>query len=296
MALSIPEQKRVISPPCIISVWALLSLRASSTQVCPYEGGYSLRVDAAVCPSLAPQLCGSGAQPRCCPQGVDCGGVDPEFGNWCCQSGSNRSQDAMDMPKCSDPDWILYGKGGLVNSGAWCCTTGYKGLIQEDNAVGCTAESQTVLSSGWAFAPLVQTISCVSATASATTSISITQSQTATASLATASSTSVSNYQGNSQLKPGEIAGVTIGAVGLLALIGLVFVLWKRKQTPKTISPETADRSKSPQTENIAAGTSDAPPVSVAPPELGSDPLPPRELGNGERRPVAHELPHSNQY
>lgn len=70
----------------ILMVAAAAAVAQAAT--CPFNGGWSLRVDAAACPPSAPIACGAGIQPRCCPSGLQCAGDGDYVGNYCCPPGS----------------------------------------------------------------------------------------------------------------------------------------------------------------------------------------------------------------
>ncbi|KAF7521451.1 hypothetical protein G7054_g12443 [Neopestalotiopsis clavispora] len=228
---------------------------------------------------------------------MTCAGSNPH-GGWCCQGDYDCSQDTLNEPKCADSSWDLYGKGGIVDAGAWCCLHGYRGFVEDNGGVGCTPISVTELSTGWSFGATVQTYSCEtpttsgSSTTSTPASSSTTQSTSTISSLPTTSSTSIATDHDDSQLPPGQIAGITIGAAAVLVLICLAIIL-KKKWSTKKLSPEASNQPKAPQTDNTAPNTV-AEPVFSPRQELHNDPASIGALGNQERGRVAHELSQSN--
>ncbi|KAK8079201.1 hypothetical protein PG994_003008 [Apiospora phragmitis] len=83
------------------SLLLLFTSVVESANVCTYEGGWSLRVDANFCPINAPVNCGPGIQLRCCPNGLTCTGEGDFGGNWCCKEGEDCKSQASASPKVS---------------------------------------------------------------------------------------------------------------------------------------------------------------------------------------------------
>lgn len=79
----------------------MLAALGVAEDVCPYDGGWSLRVDSRYCPSSAPIDCGMGTQRRCCPSGYVCAGVGLQGGSWCCKEGEDCLNQARETPRVS---------------------------------------------------------------------------------------------------------------------------------------------------------------------------------------------------
>lgn len=86
---SSPRRKSLhyLTSTALLLVVPFASAQDNTTDTCAYKGGWSLRVDSQSCPPSAPVSCDKGAQPRCCPSGMECAGVGDYVGNYCCAEG-----------------------------------------------------------------------------------------------------------------------------------------------------------------------------------------------------------------
>ncbi|KAK7959408.1 uncharacterized protein PG986_004262 [Apiospora aurea] len=232
----------------------LLAAVAESANVCTYEGGWSLRLDAQFCPINAPINCGNGIQLRCCPNGLTCTGEGDFGGNWCCKEGEDCRTPAQANPKCPDPTWTLWGGDGTLKNGGWCCQPGDNGFYRgKVDAVGCTAAGVRNLPTGYHFAKTVSTVACVAPTSSATSS---TASATPTS---VGDADSDSNKTSSSSLSGGAIAGIVVGAMCGMGLIAGIFALaWYRKKRARNSEAAAAVAA-------AAAGGAYSPPGQAPP-------------------------------
>ncbi|KAK8115791.1 hypothetical protein PG984_012293 [Apiospora sp. TS-2023a] len=202
--------------PFFITLLLLLGVAppVESTIVCPFEGGWSLRIDAINCPIDAPVNCGKGLQQRCCPPGLACAGEGDFGGNYCCKAGEDCISQASSSPQCPDPTYTLWGGNGTLDNGGFCCKPGSNGFYEgKMEGVGCTAAGVRTLPTNEYFASTVRTVACVSSASSSFPSTPIGSTPMATAAAAGSSSSSISS---------GTIAGIAVGAVcgvGLLACV-----------------------------------------------------------------------------
>ncbi|KAI1847014.1 hypothetical protein JX266_006889 [Neoarthrinium moseri] len=269
---------------------ALLVKNASSTVVCGYEGGWALRSDSGSCPSEAPVHCSDGIQPRCCPSGLKCNGTGDFTDNYCCEESHDCSQQASDSPKCPDSDWILWGGDGTLRYGGWCCLPGYVGYYSgRMQAVACTTTTVKSLPTSLTFASTVQTTPC--STIGGTTSAGPTSS--APVSIPTAPSQS--STPDSEPMRPGEIAGITVGSVagaGLVAL-AIIALIWRRraKRRAEPNMPPATDQSVVSGTEQVVSTYDNE--MSTAknePSELAGSPR--HEIGGGQHGRQVYELSH----
>ncbi|KAI1874156.1 uncharacterized protein JN550_002735 [Neoarthrinium moseri] len=290
---------------------ALLAKNASSTVVCGYEGGWALRSDSGSCPSEAPVHCSDGIQPRCCPSGLKCNGTGDFTDNYCCEESHDCSQQASDSPKvrdfqspktakctsnlrcsqCPDSDWILWGGDGTLRYGGWCCLPGYVGYYSgRMQAVACTTTTVKSLPTSLTFASTVQTTPC--STIGGTTSAGPTSS--APVSIPTAPSQS--STSDSEPMRPGEIAGITVGSVagaGLVAL-AIIALIWRRRRAKRRAEPNmppATDQSVLPGTEQVMPTYYNE--MSTAknePNELAGSPR--HEIGGGQHGRQVYELSH----
>ncbi|KAK8112606.1 hypothetical protein PG984_013132 [Apiospora sp. TS-2023a] len=209
-----------------IPLLLLLAGVAQSANVCTYEGGWSLRVNAQTCPINAPINCGNGIQLRCCPNGLTCAGEGDYGGSWCCKEGEDCRSQSSDSPKCPDQTWTLWGGKGTLKDGGWCCQPGDNGFYRGNmEAVGCTSAGVRNLPTGYHFASTVSTVACVSPTSSATSTPTGNTSPTPT------SAENVDNSSASTSLSGGAIAGIVVGAMCGMGLIAGIFALvWYRKK------------------------------------------------------------------
>ncbi|KAK8030095.1 hypothetical protein PG993_011386 [Apiospora rasikravindrae] len=240
---------------------------AESANVCTYEGGWSLRLNADFCPINAPVNCGNGIQLRCCPNGLTCVGEGDFGGNWCCKEGEDCRTQASASPKCAagkrtrtkqanghrandkqcpDPTWTLWGGSGTLKNGGWCCQPGDNGFYRGNvDAVGCTAAGVRNLPTGYHFATTVPTVACVSPTSTSATS-------TATGGAGTTTPASIGdsadpNNNASASLSGGAIAGIVVGAVCGMGLIAGIFALaWWRKKRARNNNAAVAGGAYSP--------------------------------------------------
>ncbi|KAK7912123.1 WSC2 protein [Apiospora marii] len=211
----------------IPSLLLLIGTAASAADVCTYEGGWSLRINAKTCPINAPVNCGPGIQLRCCPNGLTCAGEGDYGGSWCCKEGEDCRSQASSSPKCPDQTWTLWGGStGTLKDGGWCCQPGDNGFYRGNmEAVGCTAAGVRSLPTGYHFAKTVQTNACVAPTSSATSSPTDSSSPTPT------SMEDSDSDNASTSLSGGAIAGIVVGAICGMALIAGIFALaWYRKK------------------------------------------------------------------
>ncbi|KAK8022868.1 hypothetical protein PG991_006749 [Apiospora marii] len=199
----------------LLSVAALVE----SASVCPFEGGWSLRVDANNCPVVAPINCGKGLQQRCCPPGLACAGKGI-FGAIIA---------ARPAKTCPDPTYKLWGGNGTLENGGFCCEPGSNGFYQgKMEGVGCTATGVKTLPESEYFASTVPTVVCVmpASTSSPSTPTGSTLTTTTTAPPAANSSFPPSS---SSALSGGTIAGIAVGAVGVVGLVAGLLLLYQRR-------------------------------------------------------------------
>ncbi|KAK1622505.1 hypothetical protein BDP81DRAFT_455309 [Colletotrichum phormii] len=222
---------------------ASIAVHTSFAQECAYEGGWALRNDRS-CPPSAPVECGTGAQPRCCPSGFKCTGDGDYVGNYCCEDPSDCRDLSLKYPKCPNSDWILWGVGGKLDNGGWCCQSGQNGTYRDDSngiALLCTPTMATALGSNIFWAETVSTSYCSTisttstvATTSATATAASTAATTTTGASVTAAITATTMPSGSSDsssMSTGAIAGAAVGGVagGVLIIAG-IFFLWRRKK------------------------------------------------------------------
>ncbi|KAK8121539.1 hypothetical protein PG999_005659 [Apiospora kogelbergensis] len=234
------------SPRAALLVWGavLLAALGVAEDVCPYDGGWSLRVDSRYCPSSAPIDCGMGTQRRCCPSGYVCAGVGLQGGSWCCKEGEDCLNQARETPRCPNQQWTLWGGDtGTVSDGAWCCQPGYNGYYKgKVEGVGCTKAGVNTLPSNTFFAKTVLTSQCATSTPTPSSSSS-SSSSAATGQTSPTPTGAVADGQnaGDGQQKDdesskglgsGAIAGIVVGCVGGLALVAgaIGAVLWRRRK------------------------------------------------------------------
>ncbi|KAK8068664.1 hypothetical protein PG994_005280 [Apiospora phragmitis] len=215
---------------------AVLSSTAAAAQddVCPYDGGWSLRVKSRYCPSSAPVDCGTGTQRRCCP------------------AGPGRP------PRCPNQQWTLWGgDSGSVDNGAWCCEPGYNGFYRgKVEGVGCTDAGVNTLPGNTFFAKTVSTSQCATATPTTSSSSSSGGGGAVSPPTATPTSpvadgqnagggTSDDNGQG---LGSGAIAGIVVGCIaGVALLAGIVgAVLWRRRRNSQAAAAQELHSGSSP--------------------------------------------------
>ncbi|KAK8052659.1 hypothetical protein PG996_011960 [Apiospora saccharicola] len=232
-----------------------LAAAAQQDNVCPYDGGWSLRVTSSYCPSSAPIDCGTGTQRRCCPSGYVCAGVGLQGGSWCCKEGEDCLAEAREFPRCPNQQWTLWGGNtGTVADGAWCCQPGfngfYKGKAGGVGGVGCTDAGVNTLPSDTYFAKTVSTTQCVTSTptpsSSSSSSSSVSATATPTGSAADGQNAGETSPKEDSQgLGTGAIVGIVVGCVGGIALIaGIIGVMmWRRRKNRATA---TQDMHNSP--------------------------------------------------
>ncbi|KAK7942408.1 uncharacterized protein PG986_011521 [Apiospora aurea] len=219
---------------------ALLHLAAAAqNDVCPYDGGWSLRVKSRYCPSSAPVDCGMGTQRRCCPSGYVCAGVGLQGGSWCCKEGEDCLSQARETPRCPNQQWTLWGGDtGTVSDGAWCCEPGFNGFYRgKVEAVGCIDAGVNTLPGNTFFAKTVSTSQCATATpttssSSSSSSPSGTGPTTATPTADGQNAGTSDDGDGNGGLGSGAIAGIVVGCVGGIALVaGIIgFMMWRRRR------------------------------------------------------------------
>ncbi|KAK8084240.1 hypothetical protein PG997_005511 [Apiospora hydei] len=158
----------------LLHLAAAAAAAAAQNDVCPYDGGWSLRVKSRYCPSSAPVDCGMGTQRRCCPSGYVCAGVGLQGGSWCCKEGEDCLSQARETPRCPNQQWTLWGGDtGTISDGAWCCEPGFNGFYRgKVEAVGCTDAGVNTLPGNTFFAKTVSTSQCATATPTTSSSSS----------------------------------------------------------------------------------------------------------------------------
>ncbi|KAK8018964.1 hypothetical protein PG991_008154 [Apiospora marii] len=228
-------------------LWAAVHLAAAAQDVCPFDGGWSLRVSSTHCPSSAPIDCGKGTQQRCCPSGYVCAGVGLQGGSWCCKEGEDCLAQAREFPRCPNQQWTLWGGNtGTVDDGAWCCQPGfngyYKGKAGGVGGVGCTDAGVNTLPSDTYFAKTVSTSQCVTSTPAPSSSSTSSSPATATPTspVADGQNADGSSSEDNEGLGSGAIAGIVVGCVAGIALIaGIIgFLMWRRRKSRAAAAQE----------------------------------------------------------
>lgn len=276
---------------------AVVTRVRAEQDVCPFDGGSSLRVNATKCPTSAPISCGSGLQPRCCPSGTQCAGEGLYLNNYCCSTDDSTNasiaaciDDIVAYPRCAVSTWTLFDINGTIESGAWCClkdnngtyqapTTGNGGGVRCVDAPDSDDEDPPDDLQIWAV--YVEQETCTSASASASSSTTATATDTASATTSSAAATSTAAAASGSKISGGAIAGIVIGCVaGIGLLAAAAFFVWRRQHAKKADVPVT------PQDPGAYSYAGDAKyePVhqSTSPPiELGTTHYvpPPVELG-----------------
>ncbi|KAJ0147095.1 hypothetical protein CTA2_840 [Colletotrichum tanaceti] len=233
---------------------ATVVTREAFAQECAYAGGWALRNDRS-CPPTAPVVCGTGAQPRCCPSGFKCTGDGDYVGNYCCSDPSDCRQLALEHPQCPDPTWSLWGVGGKLDNGGWCCQSGQNGTYRDDSkgiALLCTPSTATSLPQNQFWGEEIRTASC-SETSTTTTAASTTATATGAGADATNAASTASSSPAEStvatqpetaesgSISTGAIAGAAVGGVaGGALLAAAIFFLWRRKRRQSAAgSPES---------------------------------------------------------
>ncbi|KAK8045621.1 hypothetical protein PG993_005645 [Apiospora rasikravindrae] len=219
-------------------VWgaALLHLAAAAqNDVCPYDGGWSLRVKSRYCPSSAPIDCGTGTQRRCCPAGYVCAGVGLQGGSWCCKEGEDCSNQAREIPRCPNQQWTLWGGDtGTISDGAWCCEPGFNGFYRgKVEGVGCTDAGVNTLPGNTFFAKTVSTSQCATATPTSSSPSSATAAPPTTTPAADGQTAGSSDEDdGKGGLGSGAIAGIVVGCVAGIALVAGIIgaTMWRRRR------------------------------------------------------------------
>ncbi|KAI1318468.1 hypothetical protein F5Y16DRAFT_118433 [Xylariaceae sp. FL0255] len=125
----------------LVSLLHARVLAQSST--CGFIGGYPLR-DPYGCPSYAPQACGVGLEPKCCPDGFNC--LEDYTTGWtyCCEPGQDCKAETVAHPQCPESTWNVWAYESDGSRG-WCCGPNDYGFATLSNdGVGCQAIGEDV--------------------------------------------------------------------------------------------------------------------------------------------------------
>ncbi|KAI1265899.1 hypothetical protein F5Y18DRAFT_30863 [Xylariaceae sp. FL1019] len=212
-----------------------------------YSQGWAVRRSNS-CSSGIEQDCGETAHSyhACCPKSSKCSKPSNDY--VCCRDGEDCTADLRATPYCANSSWVMFN-----NRGFFCCDRGAVGY-NDSNVDGCLPPDSNLPDGAVPLAVLVQ------------------------------NKTSITGPDGpdgpddpdsdsRSSVSKGTIAGAVVGGVaGVLIILGVIWLLLRKRRKSKTASPEAQPIVPRADKDDILSHPSVK--FGLRPQKTGTDPLP----------------------